>query len=133
MDSPELADFANALDEINALAEASHGFVWRLKTAAGNATEIKAYDDPLVIVNISVWESVESLKNYAYKSMHGKFLARRREWFEKMESPHMALWWIPAGTTPSVEEAKTRIEHLDKHGESAYAFTFRDAEKYSAV
>jgi len=125
MDSPVMAGFANALDEINALAEQSRGFVWRLKTAAGNATEIRAYDDPRIVFNLSVWESVEALKEYVYRSMHRSFFARRAEWFDKMAGTHLALWWIPAGAIPEVADAKARLEHLSQHGESPRAFTFR--------
>jgi len=124
-DSPIVAEFIEALDEINALAESSAGFVWRLKTDAGNALSVRAYEDPLVQVNLSVWESPESLKAYVYGSMHGKFYARRAAWFEKMEKPHLALWWIPAGTLPTVEEAKQRLAHRDIHGDTAFAFSFR--------
>jgi hypothetical protein len=125
IDSPEIADFKNALDEINALAESSPGFVWRFKTDSGDATEIRAFDDPAIIVNLSVWTSVEALRDYAYRTMHGKFFARRNEWFHKMETPHLALWWIPAGTLPTVEEARRRLEHRERHGDSAFAFSFK--------
>lgn len=127
MQSPIMADFAQALDEINALAEQSPGFVWRLKDDSGNATAIQAFPDPFTLVNLSVWSSVEALKHYVYKSVHGKFFARRQAWFEKMESPHLALWWIPAGSLPTVVEAKARLDHLEAHGDTAQAFTFRQA------
>ena len=121
-----MADFANALDEINALAEASPGFVWRFKDDARNdATSVHAYDDQRIIVNLSVWFSVEQLRDYAYRSAHGKFFARRREWFEPFDGPHLALWWIPAGTTPTIDEAKTRLANLALSGETERAFTFR--------
>lgn len=125
MQSPIMAEFAQALDEINALAERSPGFVWRLKDDSGNATAIQAFADPLTLVNLSVWSTVESLKDYVYKSVHGKFFARRQAWFEKSESPHLALWWIPAGSLPTVMEAKERLDHLTLHGATAHAFTFR--------
>ena|SRR5581483_10538015 len=124
-DSPVMAEFFVAIDEINALAEQSEGFIWRLKTPAGDATEIRAYDDPLILFNLSVWESVEALRQYAYKTMHGKFFARREEWFTPMNNAHLALWWIPAGSVPDVIEARSRLNYLDKHGETSHAFTFR--------
>ncbi len=120
-----MADFINALDRVNALAEASPGFVWRLQTEAGNATEVQAYEDPRIIFNLSVWESVAALKEYTYRSMHGEFFARRDSWFEKMDTPHLAMWWVPAGSIPEVAEAKERLQHLAHHGETAQAFTFR--------
>jgi len=124
MDSPVMAGFANALDEVNALADQSPGFVWRLKEASGNATAVRAYDDPLMLVNLSVWETPEALRTYVYRSMHRQFFARREEWFEKLEGAHLALWWIPVGSIPGVIEAKARLEYLSSHGESPRAFTF---------
>jgi hypothetical protein len=125
IDSPVMKEFADALDQINALAESSPGFVWRLKDDSGNATGIRPFEDPLMAVNLSVWESIETLKAYVYHSMHGKFFARRREWFEKMEEHHLVMWWIPAGTTPTAEEAKSRLALLRAKGDTPEAFTFR--------
>lgn len=125
IDSPVMKEFKDALDEINALAEASSGFVWRLKGDSGNATEIQAFPDPRQLVNLSVWESVEALQAYVFKSVHGKFFKRRGEWFEKMATPHLALWWVPAGTVPTVEDAKARLALIEARGETAEAFTFR--------
>lgn len=127
LDSPVMAEFVDALDEINRLAEASPGFVWRYQTAAGNAIDYQPFEDPLVIFNMSVWDSVESLKAYVFKSMHGKFFARRQAWFEPMQTPHMALWWIPAGTLPTTDDAKAALKRLETEGESPAAFTFRQA------
>ena len=125
LDQPLLADFVAQLDAVNALAEASPGFVWRLKSDSGNGTDIRAYDDPLMIVNMSVWESIESLFDFAYRTSHTKVMNRRKEWFESLPGPHMVLWWIPAGTVPTVEEAKRRLDHLAAHGPTAAAFTFK--------
>lgn len=125
LDSELMRDFTNALDEINALAEASPGFVWRLKEDNGNATAVRAFPDPQLIVNMSVWQDLPSLKDYVYRSMHGRFFGRRAEWFEKMTTPHLVLWWIPAGTTPTLDEAKARLQILHERGETAQAFTFR--------
>jgi hypothetical protein len=125
LDDPLLADFVARLDAVNVLAERSPGFVWRLQSDAGNATDIRAFDDPRIIVNMSVWESLESLFDFTYRTAHAGVMARRREWFERLEGAHLVLWWIPAGTLPSLAEAKERLAHLDRHGPTARAFTFR--------
>jgi len=130
LDSPELADFVAALDGVNTLAESSPGFVWRLKSDGGNATGIRASDDPNFIVNMSVWESVEALFEFVYRSMHTKVMVRRREWFQKPDQAFQVLWWVPAGHAPTVQEALERLEHLRKHGPTAHAFTFK--ERYPA-
>jgi len=124
LDSPVMADFASNLDKINALAEASPGFIWRLKDDANNATSIQMFDDERVIVNMSVWETLEHLYQFAYKSMHAEFLKRRKEWFEKMGEMYYVLWYVPAGTVPGVMEARQRLEHLRAHGETPHAFSF---------
>ena len=106
VEDPANADFMNALDHVNALAEASPGFVWRLKGEGNNATDLKPYDDPNIAVNMSVWESVEALGAFVYRNMdHRGVMRRRREWFEEMPV-YMALWWVPVGHEPTVEEAK---------------------------
>jgi hypothetical protein len=125
LDDPLLADFVAQLDAVNALAEASPGFVWRLKSDSGNATDIRAYDDPMMIVNMSVWESIDTLFDFAYRTSHTKVMNRRKEWFEPLAGPHMVLWWVPAGTVPTVEEAKRRLDHLTARGPTATAFTFK--------
>lgn len=127
---PIMAEFAAALDEVNAVAEKSPGFVWRLKTPSGNATEIRAYPDPKMLVNVSVWQSVEQLKVYVYKSLHGDFFIRRRNWFKKYQGEHFAMWWIRSGHLPTVEEGKAKLEYLELHGDSPESFTF--AKPYSA-
>jgi len=127
MDSEVMRVFRENLEPINALAEASPGFVWRLKTAAGNATELSPYPDPLILINLSVWESVEALRAYAYGSAHAEFFARRREWFEKFESQHLALWWIPVGTQPTIDDAKERLAAISARGSTPFAFTFKHA------
>ncbi|MCU1395932.1 MAG: hypothetical protein JWM34_4360 [Ilumatobacteraceae bacterium] len=124
MDDPATKDFADGLDAINALAESSPGFVWRLQTEDGNATAIKAFEDELVITNLSVWESIEALGDYVYRSGHVAFLRRKREWFEKYGSAYMVLWWVPAGTQPSVADALERLALLDAEGPGPDAFTF---------
>jgi len=123
--APEVADFMAALDPINALAEAAPGFVWRLKTDAGNATDIHAFDDELLLLNMSVWESIESLRAFTYTTAHTDVLRRRREWFERLEVAHLVLWWVPAGRLPTITEALERLEALRRDGPAPAAFTFR--------
>lgn len=130
LDNPIMAEFADALDKINKVAETSPGFVWRLKTSSGNATDIRAYSDPKMLVNISVWRSVQQLQVYVYQSLHRDFFVRRRKWFEKYQGEHFAMWWIPAEHLPTVEEGKAKLEYLSIHGDSPQSFTF--AEPYPA-
>jgi hypothetical protein len=127
MDSPVMAGFANNLERINALAEATPGFVWRLQTDEGDATAIRPFDDPHMLVNMSVWRDVESLNRYVYQSAHVELMKKRREWFERMDEAFLVLWWVPAGHIPSVAEAIARLDRLRAEGPSAEAFTFRHA------
>ena len=130
IDSGVMADFVANLNPINELAEKSDGFIWRLKDDTNNATSIKIYDDDFIIVNMSVWENIETLFEYVYKSNHVEFFKRRKEWFEKMPQMHMALWYVPADKRPTVAEAVERIDYLRKHGETPYAFSFK--KKFTA-
>ena len=125
LDSPVMAGFVARLDEINALADGSAGFVWRLQTPEGNATYLRPYDDERILFNLSVWESVEALKQYVYRTAHAELLRDRRSWFEQFESSYVALWWVPAGHIPEIEEAKARLAHLEQNGPSPFAFTFK--------
>jgi hypothetical protein len=125
VDSPLIADFMAALDPINALADTSPGFIWRLQTTEGNATSLHSFDDELIISNMSVWASIEALRAFKYTSAHTGVMRRRREWFEAYETAYMALWWIPAGHRPTIEEAKERLAALDRDGPTPFAFTFR--------
>ncbi len=125
LDDVRIKDFTQAIAAINLLAESTDGFVWRLKDETDNATAIHVFDDPLIIVNMSVWESLEALQHYAYQSGHAQYLRRRREWFEPMTTPHLAMWWIPAGHTPTPDEAKERLAHIEQHGDTEFAFTFK--------
>lgn len=127
MDSPVMADFANNLARINALAEASPGFVWRLQTDAGDATAIRHFDDDNMLVNMSVWRDVESLRHYVYSSAHVELMRRRREWFAPMAEAFLVLWWVPQGHVPSVREAVARLGLLRANGPTPDAFTFRTA------
>ncbi len=118
--------FRTQLDPINALADRSPGFVWRLQTEDGNATAIRPYaGDELMAINLSVWESLESLQQFVYKSGHVDVLRGRKQWFEQIEGPILVLWWIPAGQVPTVPDAQERLQHLREHGPTPHAFTFR--------
>ncbi|HEX5168267.1 MAG TPA: DUF3291 domain-containing protein [Cyclobacteriaceae bacterium] len=125
MESPEMADFANNLNYINGLAESSPGFVWRLKDESNNATSIKIFDDDFLIVNMSVWKSIDDLFNFAYKSEHLEFFKRRQEWFHKMTEAYMTMWYVDEHHVPDPQEGKERLMYLRKHGETPHAFTFR--------
>lgn len=125
MDSPLMADFANNLERINQLAEASPGFVWRLQTEEGDATSIRPFGDENTIVNMSVWRDIESLNRYVYKSAHVDIMRRRKEWFERMPEAFLVLWWVPRGHRPTVDEAIAKLTLLRERGASAEAFTFR--------
>src|SRR5436190_11361510 len=125
VDGPALAEFMALLDPINALADSAPGFVWRMQDEDGNNTSLRPYDDDRIIVNMSVWESVEALWDFVYGTQHVAVLRRRREWFELFPTTYLALWWVPAGTIPTVEDAKPRLASLDAHGPTPYAFTFK--------
>lgn len=124
MDSPVMAEFAANLDRVNALADEAPGFVWRLQTDDGNATAIRPYADERIMVNMSVWASLDALAQFVYRSRHVEVMRRRREWFERMDL-YLALWWIPVGHLPTIEEGKERLAHLELHGPTPYAFTFK--------
>lgn len=124
LDDPKIAEFIAQLNPINALADEAPGFVWRLQSESGNATDIAYNDDPFVIVNMSVWESLEALRNFAYKSEHALVLRDRAKWFEKMDKPYYCLWWIPPGHIPTVVEGRERLEHFQKYGPTPYSFWF---------
>lgn len=125
MDSPIMAEFKANLDPINALAESTPGFVWRLKGEGNDATSLRVYEDRYLIVNLSVWETIDALFGYVYTSAHTPYIKRRKEWFDKLTVPMMTLWWIPAGHAPTPLEAKARLEYLDQHGVTPHAFTFK--------
>jgi hypothetical protein len=125
LEDPVMAGFVARLDEINALADGSPGFVWRLQTSAGNATYLRRYDDDRLLLNMSIWESVDALKSYVYRTAHAELLRERHAWFEKFSGAYAALWWVPAGHIPGIDEAKKRLAHLDAHGPTQFTFTFK--------
>ena len=124
MESELMRGFVSRLDEINALADRADGFIWRLQEDSGSATAIRVFDDPLLLINMSVWANLEALKHYVYKSLHVELIKDREAWFNKMGESHQALWWISAGHIPSPEEARKKLEYIRKNGSSAEAFTF---------
>jgi hypothetical protein len=125
LESPQIAEFVAQLEPINRLADGSPGFVWRLMTADGDATSIRPFDDDLVLVNLAVWESLESLRAFVYSSAHVNVLRQRRDWFERMATAHLALWWVEVDHLPTVAEAIDRLERLRRDGPTPAAFTFR--------
>ena len=126
LESPSMADFVANLDRINALAETSAGFVWRLQTDEGDATALRPLGEN-TLVNMSVWRDVASLNAYVYQSAHVEIMRRRREWFERMAQAYVVLWWVPRGHRPSITEASEKLERLRREGPTAAAFTFRNA------
>jgi Domain of unknown function (DUF3291) len=127
LDSPVMADFVGNLDRINALAESSPGFVWRLQTDEGNATALRPTDDENLLVNMSVWEDAESLSRFVFKSSHVEIMRRRAEWFQRMADAYLVLWWVPSGHRPTIEEALARLAILRASGPTPDAFNFRTA------
>lgn len=125
LDDPRMADFVGNVARVNALADGIEGFVWRLADASGNAMSMQVYDDPRVLPNLTVWQNVEALERFVWKTVHSRFFGRRAEWFEPIETP-LVLWHIEAGHRPSMAEGVERLEHLKENGPSDYAFGWSD-------
>jgi hypothetical protein len=123
--APEMEGFANGLQPMNALADATAGFVWRLAGENDNATALRVFDDETLLINMSVWETIDSLYQYAYYSEHAAFFRRRHEWFHKMKTVSFLLWWMPAGVIPTPQHAKDRLAYADAHGITPFAFNFK--------
>lgn len=119
---PRVAPFINNLDLVNSLAERSPGFIWRLKDESGNATAIRAFADPELILNLSVWESASALRQFAFGTIHKQFFGRRAEWFQKMTTPHFVMWQVAEGHLPALAEAAEKLAHLEAHGPTEAAF-----------
>ncbi|TPG34102.1 DUF3291 domain-containing protein [Flavobacterium pectinovorum] len=130
INDPIMKEFVDNLDLINTLAEKSEGFVWRLKDDSYNATNLNPYNDEQIIVNVSVWEDIETLEHYMYKTFHSDFLKRRKEWFLKFGKAATAMWWIPKGHIPTLEEAVEKLDYLQQNGPSHLVFDFKN--KFSA-
>lgn len=120
---PRMADFVDNLALVNGIADRSEGFVWRLQDESGNATNFKAFDDPRMNLNMSVWESVEALERFVWQTVHKRFYGRRHEWFDKMDG-YFVMWWIAPDHRPTIAEALERLDHLKAHGPSDYAFSW---------
>ena len=125
LDDPRMADFVGNVARVNGLADGIEGFVWRLADASGNAMGMQVYDDPRVLPNLTVWENVEALERFVWKTVHSRFYGRRAEWFEPIETP-LVLWHIEAGHRPAMSGGVERLEHLKEHGPSDYAFGWSD-------
>jgi hypothetical protein len=126
LDAPGMASFVAELERINALADAAPGFVWRLQDDAGNATSMRPFG-ATILVNVSVWADIESLRRYAFETAHVEIWRRRREWFERMSDASLVLWWVPAGHRPTEAEAAERLAHLRANDATAHAFNFKQA------
>jgi hypothetical protein len=122
---PLLADFVSEIDRVNHLGDASPGFVWRHQTEEGNSTSVRPRDDDSIIINFTVWESVDALFEFTYHSDHVEVYRKRRKWFEHVDWQYLVLWWVPAGHIPTVEEAEERLLHLNARGPTPHAFTFK--------
>ncbi|MFD5635203.1 DUF3291 domain-containing protein [Streptomyces sp. NPDC127077] len=133
LDSPQLKDFVDALDPVNAVADAADGFVWRLQSDSGNATDVPVLGDHWLIINLTVWQDIDALTAFMYRGRHRELLARRRDWFERMEEAMTTLWWVPAGHRPTVAEAESRLLHLREHGPTPHAFSLRTSFPPGAV
>jgi hypothetical protein len=126
VEDPMMAGFMTRLDDLNTLADRSPGFVWRLQTLEGNATYFRPYEhDDRILLNMSVWATIDALRHYVYKTAHAEMLRHREEWFERFAGIYLALWWVPVGHIPGIDEAKKRLAHLDQYGPTQFAFTFK--------
>lgn len=125
LDDPSLAGFFSELDRINAIADATPGFVWRLQDEGGNAMALAPTPDPQTVLNMSVWTDAESLFDFVYRSAHTPVMAQRRQWIERWDGPYQALWWIEAGTIPTIGDALAALWRLERYGPTPHAFTFK--------
>jgi hypothetical protein len=124
LEAPVMAGFVARLDEINQLADAAPGFIWRLQTEEGDATALRPFDADL-LVNLTLWADLESLANFVYRSAHSELMRQRRSWFSQEPEATLVLWWIPSGDLPTLDQAAERLALLRRHGPTARAFTFR--------
>jgi hypothetical protein len=122
LDDPRVAEFADNIARVNVVADRSEGFVWRLQDQNGDATDIRAFDDPMIIVNMTVWQSAEHLERFVWNTVHKQFYRKRAEWFELMQAQHFVMWWVDEGHAPDLAEAKARLDHLHENGDSDFAF-----------
>lgn len=122
IDDPRIAEFARNLDLVNGIAERSEGFVWRLKDDSGNATGISAFDDPMIIANMSVWRDAASFEHFVWNTVHKRFYSHREKWFSVMKMEHFVMWWVDEGHQPALNEAKARLDRYNEDGNSDHAF-----------
>lgn len=125
LDAPEIKEFIDNLDAINGIAEASDGFIWRLKDDSGDATNIKLFADPQMIINMSVWENIDALKNFMFRTSHRDFMRRKSEWFDKLTEATYVLWWVADGHIPTAEEGLAKLYQLRSQGDTPLAFSFK--------
>ncbi|HEY1474558.1 MAG TPA: DUF3291 domain-containing protein [Pseudolabrys sp.] len=125
LDDPRMAEFVDNVERVNGLAEKIEGFVWRLQDASGNAMNMLVYDDPRILPNLTLWENVEALERFVFRTLHSRFYGRREEWFEPIKTP-LVLWWVPVGHRPELAEGVERLEHLKTHGPSEHAFGWQN-------
>lgn len=128
VDDPRNADFVDNLDRVNAIAERMPGFVWRLVGEGNNALDVRPFEDPMMAVNMSVWESAEDFERFVWQTVHKRFYNRKAEWFEAPAARHLVMWYVEAGSIPTLAEAKARLEHLERHGDSDHAFGWSHLE-----
>jgi len=127
LDDPRMAPMRDEIDRINALGDRSPGCIWRYQTPGGDATDVRVLDDPRILFNLTIWRAVDDLRRYAYRTEHAAFFRRRREWFVPPPKPPLALWWIPEGYRPTVDESIARLERLWRDGPGPNAFTLKSA------
>ncbi len=121
LDDPRMSEFVDNVDRVHKLAEKIDGFVWRLHDESGHAMNMRVYDDPAILPNLTIWESEEGLERFVWQTLHGRFYRRREEWFVPVDTP-LVMWWVPAGERPTMDEGVRRRDHLIAHGPSEYAF-----------
>jgi hypothetical protein len=121
LDDPRMADFVDNVERVNGLAEQVPGFVWRLQDDSGHAMNMRVYDDPTLLPNLTVWESAQALERFVWQTLHGRFYRRREDWFVPLDTP-LVMWWVPAGHRPSMAEGVARLDHLKAHGPGDFAF-----------
>jgi Domain of unknown function (DUF3291) len=121
LDDPRMKEFVDNVERVNGLAETIEGFVWRLQDASGHAMNMRVYEDPRILPNLTVWENVEALERFVWQTLHKRFYGRREEWFERIETP-LVMWFVPQSYRPAIAEGVERLEYLKAHGPSDYAF-----------
>jgi hypothetical protein len=126
INDPMMKEFVENLDKVNSIAEMSEGFIWRLKDDNNNATSLNPFDDEQIIINVSVWENLEKLENFMYKTFHSEFLKRRKEWFQQYGKAHTALWWVQHGHFPTLQEAIANLDYLQKNGPTQKVFDLKN-------